>query len=383
MITTISNKKVKKKASGQWLSSSDPTAHRRFASPLSQPLSEQGGKSRSSTDVRPTIASDVTNHCPSESRQQQHQHQPKGKEYGEDNTTFEQGEEDEGQQQQEERRLLLDEEERYPIVQQLGFSDANVCVIHRNRFLVLQASRGPSGEPPNRNVPYRIAKAMGPLEMASDDDDDDDDENADRDDDDGSNGDDKDENDANDDEIEKGNWNGTEGRGADDARGTYKLMKSSRASISSRRLDSKCVHVMGYKLSGFKNSSSARWRCQHWTEIVPGRHVFGVVERLPKEAEVMQLGEYLRNVYNASINPDDLDEEKEPFNKKKNSGHQDYHDQNTATTSSKGGEGSSGKGVGERERMGNQTGDNPQAHSQDCPSDMINLHSSSAAAVEY
>jgi len=104
---------------------------------------------------------------------------------------------------------------------------------------------------------------------------------------------------------------------------------------------------------------------------------------LPKEAEVMQLGEYLRNVYNASINPDDLDEEKEPFNKKKNSGHQDYHDQNTATTSSKGGEGSSGKGVGERERMGNQTGDNPQAHSQDCPSDMINLHSSSAAAVEY
>jgi len=94
-------------------------------------------------------------------------------------------------------------------------------------------------------------------------------------------------------------------------------------------------------------------------------------------------GEYLRNVYNASINPDDLDEEKEPFNKKKNSGHQDYHDQNTATTSSKGGEGSSGKGVGERERMGNQTGDNPQAHSQDCPSDMINLHSSSAAAVEY
>jgi len=156
---------------------------------------------------------------------------------------------------------------RYPIVQRLGFTDFSHCVIHRNRFLVLRACRGPSGEPPVRHVPYRIAKAMGGLEEL---------EESDK---------------GMDDEDKQGKQS--------KSRNTYseKLIEKSdnqtgQSPETSNDASSRSVHVMGYKLSGFRNASSARWRCQHWTETVKEEEIFGVVERLPKEGEVLALGPF-------------------------------------------------------------------------------------------
>uniref|UniRef100_A0A7S3ZCK8 C2H2-type domain-containing protein n=2 Tax=Lotharella globosa TaxID=91324 RepID=A0A7S3ZCK8_9EUKA len=152
---------------------------------------------------------------------------------------------------------------RYPIIQRLGFADLSASHIHRNRFLVLRASRGPSGEPLVRHVPYRIAKAMGSLEPCK--------------------------------------LNSSSRRDADDddvADDNGELQNA--------------VHVMGYKLSGFRSASSARWRCQHWTETVKETDIFGVVERLPKESEVVALGDYLRDTYNASISDaEDYDDDED------------------------------------------------------------------------
>lgn len=67
------------------------------------------------------------------------------------------------------------------------------------------------------------------------------------------------------------------------------------------------IQVMGYKLSGLKTESVARWRCQHWTETVKLGLVMGVVERLPKEKEVTELGDFLAQKYGATRDGSDIE----------------------------------------------------------------------------